>query len=40
MAIENCLYNMSILSPLKIKFDMVRDIPQPNKCTKFHLILT
>ena len=33
-------YNMSILSPMKLKIDMVRDIPQPNKCTKFQLILT
>ena len=33
-------YNMSILSPMKLKFDMLRDIPQPNKCTEFQLLLT
>ena len=33
-------YNMSILSPMKPKFDTVRDIPQQNKCTKCQLILT
>ena len=32
-------YNMSILSPMKLKFDMVSDMPQPNKCTKFQLFL-
>ena len=33
-------YNMSILSPMKLKFDMMRGILQPNKRTKFRLILT
>ena len=32
--------NMSILSPIKLKFDKMRDIPQPNKCAKCQLILT
>ena len=33
-------YNKSILSPMKLKFDMVRGILQLNNCTKFQLILT
>ena len=40
MAMKNCLYNMSILNSMKLKFDTVRDILKPNKCTKFQLILT
>ena len=31
---QRIAYNMSILSSMKLKFDMVRDIPQLNKCTK------
>ena len=31
-------YNMSVLSQMKLKFDVVRDIPQLNKCTKFQII--
>ena len=30
----------SILSPKKLKFNMVRDTQQLKKCTKFQLILT
>ena len=32
-------YNKPILSPMKLNFNMVRDIPQLNKCAKFQLIL-
>ena len=37
---QRIAYNIPILSPMKLKFDMVRDIPQPNNCAKFQLILT
>ena len=39
MAMENSL-NKSILSPIKLKFNMVRGIPQLNEYAKFQLIST
>ena len=33
-------YKKPILSSMKFNFNMARDIPQLNKCTKFQLILT
>ena len=40
MATENLFLTCHFFSPMKLKFDIVRDIPQPNNCAKFHLILT
>ena len=37
---QRIAYNMSTLKPMKLKFDMMRDIPQPSKCANFQLILT